>query len=61
MSVAEPAAESEVGGTPLPPGWAAPAHQPGSFNLTTTTFAPSSINVETPARPWTLVGISVWW
>lgn len=39
MSVAEPAAESEVGGTPLPPGWAAPAHQPGSFNLTTTTFA----------------------
>ena len=39
MSVAKPAAESEVGGTPLPPGWAAPAHQPGSFNLTTTTFA----------------------
>ena len=33
MSVRE-----DVGGTPLPAGWAAPAHQPGAFELPTTTF-----------------------
>ncbi len=45
MSVSE-----DVGGTPLPEGWAAPAHQPGAFELPTTTFAQRAHR--TMARPF---------
>ncbi|MGI9187710.1 MAG: lactate utilization protein B, partial [Gaiellales bacterium] len=45
MSVRE-----EVGGTPLPPGWAAPAHQPGAFDLPTTSFRERAD--QTMARPF---------
>lgn len=42
--------EEELGGTPLPEGWAAPAHQPGAFELPTTTFRERADR--TMARPF---------
>ena len=44
------ATREDVGGTPLPPGWAKPAHQPDAFELTTTTFAERA--AKTMARPF---------
>ena len=40
----------DVGGTPLPPGWAKPAHQPDAFELATTTFEERA--AKTMARPF---------
>ena len=45
MSVRE-----DIGGSPLPDGWAAPAHQPGAFELPTTTFEERAHR--TMARPF---------
>ena len=42
--------QEEVGGTPLPQGWSAPAHQPGAFELPTTTFRERA--ERTMARPF---------
>lgn len=42
--------EEEIGGSPLPEGWAAPAHQPGAFELATTGFAERASR--TMARPY---------
>ena len=44
------ATREDVGGTPLPPGWAKPAHQPDAFELTTTTFEERA--AKTMARPF---------
>jgi L-lactate dehydrogenase complex protein LldF len=42
--------QEEIDGTPLPSGWAAPAHQPGAFELPTTTFRQRA--ERTMARPF---------
>ena len=44
------ATRDDVGGTPLPPGWAKPAHLPDAFELTTTTFEERA--AKTMARPF---------
>ncbi|MSO46635.1 MAG: iron-sulfur cluster-binding protein [Thermoleophilia bacterium] len=44
------ATREDVGGTPLPPGWAQPAHQPDAFEISTTTFEQRA--TETMARPF---------
>ncbi len=51
MSVRE-----EVGGTPLPEGWSAPAHQPDAFELGTTTFGERAHR--TMARPFARIAIA---
>ena len=45
-----PSAAEPIGGTPLPSGWAAPAHQPGAFELPHTTFGERAQH--TMARPF---------
>ncbi|MEI7438163.1 MAG: LutB/LldF family L-lactate oxidation iron-sulfur protein [Thermoleophilia bacterium] len=44
------ATRDDVGGTPLPAGWAKPAHQPDAFELATTTFEERA--AKTMARPF---------
>ncbi|MEY4226565.1 MAG: Lactate utilization protein, partial [Actinomycetota bacterium] len=56
MSATTPREGEEVGGRPLPEGWAAPAHQPGADSLADTTFAERAR--ENLARPFQRTAIA---
>jgi len=56
VSATTPREDAEVGGRPLPPGWAAPAHQPGADSLADTTFEERAR--ENLARPFQRTAIA---